>query len=189
VEYQEVALNNLVTMIPVWSNRLTDSKFKTLYHLLSRTGFVKFYGVERHKEIIEDGYMGKLPFDGVSVINILQQHGITLILHSDIHNQEGIPTSRIFEAAAASAVIISDENPFVKRHFGDSVFYIDTSLSAEEIYMQIQDHLRTIYSDQKKALEMARESHQIFIDNFLMTDQLLKLEALHRQIQLKKRVK
>lgn len=182
VPYREVELNNLMTMIPVWSNRLTDAKFKTLYHLLSQTGNVKFYGVHKNEDIISSGYMGSIPFDGSSVIGVLQRHGIVLILHSDIHNAEGIPTSRIFEAAAASAVIISDENPFVRKHFGDSVFYIDTSLSAENIFSQIQEHLQTISDHPQHVLEMAKRAHEIFMENFEMSDQLLKIESMHREV-------
>lgn len=185
IPYQEVALNNLVIIIPVWGNRLIDPKFRILYKLLSRTGLVRFYGVERNADIIDAGYMGKIPFDGVSVIKVLQQHGITLVIHSDLHNEEGIPTSRIFEAAAASTVIISDENPFVKQHFGDSVFYINTSLTVRELYEQVLEHLNTIYADPEKALKMAKTAHQIFIDQFEMSDQLLKLEKLHQTIKSK----
>jgi len=186
VPYREVVLNNLVTMIPAWSNRLHQVKFKKLYKLLSESGIAKFYGVKKIEDISDDSYMGPIPFDGVSVINILQRHGIVLIMHSNIHNEEQIPSGRIFEAAAASTVIISDENPFVKKHFGDSVFYIDTSLTARTIYDQIQGHLDVIFREPNKALEMAKAAHQIFMDNFEMSDQLLKLEAMHREIISKK---
>ena len=162
---------------------LTDEKYKNLYKMLSQSGFAKFYGLYEDKEIILDGYMGKIPFDGCSVIDILQKHGIVLILHSDVHNNEGLPSSRIFEAVAASTVIISDQNPFVKQHFGDSVFYIDTSLAAEEIYMQIEKHMEVILLAPEKALQMAEKAHQIFTDNFLLTDQLLQLEAMNREIK------
>jgi len=185
VPYQIVALNNLVTMIPTWGNRLTDKKFRKLYSLLSKSGSVKFYGSHRNADTITDGFMGNIPFDGTSLINILQKHGIVLILHSDIHNAEGIPTSRIFEASAASTVIISDENAFVKKYFGDSVFYIDTSLPAESVFMQIQEHLNNIFSNPEHALEKAKTAHEIFIDNFLMTDQLIKLKAMHQEIRVK----
>ncbi|MEI8365379.1 MAG: glycosyltransferase [Parachlamydiaceae bacterium] len=183
VVYKKAVLNNLVTMIPVWSDRLTDNKYKNLYTLLSQSGFAKFYGIHENTDIIKDGFMGQIPFDGISVINILQQHGIVLIMHSAIHNQESIPSSRIFEAAAASCVIISDENPFVKKHFGDSVFYIDTSLSAEEIYAQISRYMDMIRSNPDRALEKAKQAHKIFIDNFLMADQLLRLETMHQQVK------
>ncbi len=126
--------------------------------------------------------MGPIPFDGSSVIDVLQQYGIVLILHSDIHNAEGIPSSRIFEAAAASTVIISDKNPFVEKHFKDSVFYIDTSLSMEEICCQILEHLENIYTNPKKAQMMAKIAHQIFSNNFEMSNQLLALYSLNQKI-------
>lgn len=182
VPYREVPLNNLVTMIPVWSNRLTDKKFRSLYRLLSKTGSVKFYGVHKNEDIIDQGYMGAIPFDGVSVIDILQQHGIVLVLHSDIHNEEAIPSSRIFEATAASTVVISDENPFVKKIFGDTVFYIDTTQSAKKIYKQIQRHLQSIRRNPQRALAMAKAAHQIFIENFEMSDQLLRIDSMNRNI-------
>lgn len=184
--YRKLELNHLLVMIPVWSNRLGDLKFRLLYWLLSQSGLAKFYGVHRNEDLIQNGYMGKIPFDGVSVIEVLQKHGIVLVLHSDIHNEEKIPTSRIFEAAAASAVIICDENAFVKTHFGDSVFYIDTSLSGESMFNQIEAHLNFIRQDPEKALAMAKKAHQIFIDYFTMENQLLSLKALHQIVISKK---
>lgn len=181
VPYKQVDLNELVVMIPVWSNRLVDPKFKKLYKLLSETGQAVFYGRSRNEDIISEGYRGPIPFDGVSTIEILQKHGIVFVFHSDIHIAECIPSSRIFEATAASAVIISDENPFVKQHFGDTVFYIDTSLSSESICDQILQHLRTIHQNPKVALEMAEKAHKIFIDNFTMEDQLLKIQQMHQK--------
>jgi len=180
--YQRLELKSLMMMIPVWGNRLSDEKFQELYNRLSKTGFARFYGINRNQKIIEHGYAGQLPFDGVSVVAALQDNGIVLVIHSDIHNSEGIPTSRIFEAAAASAVIISDENPFVKEHFGSSVFFIDTTKSAEEICMQIQEHLNTIYLDPQKAWDMAKEAHDIFIENFEMSKQLQQIEKMHQQL-------
>jgi len=184
VSYQKNRLNSLVTMLPNWSNRLTDEKFKTIYTTLSTMERVNFYGSKSSSGIVQNGYLGTIPFDGISVINVLQKHGIALIFHSDIHNKEEIPTSRIFEAAAASAVIICDQNSFVKEQFGDSVFYIDTTLSAEEICLQIQNHLKTIWQDPERSLEMAKTAHQIFTDKFLMEDQLLHLEQLNKKIKL-----
>jgi hypothetical protein len=187
IDYKEVPLNNLMTMIPVWGNRLIDEKFKKIYKTLSQSRLVKFYGVHENKDIIEDGYMGKIPFDGVSVIEVLQKHGIVLIFHSDIHNGAQIPSSRIFEAAAASTVIISDENEFVKKHFGDTIFYVDTSVSAEEICLQIQHHMDTIRQNPQVALEMAKKAHQIFTDNFSMDNQLLNMLSMHNEIKKHKK--
>lgn len=182
VEYKRVDLHNLVTSIAAWGNRLTGPKFKQLYKLLSETGRCKFYGINANEDVIEQGYIGRVPFDGTTVIEILQQHGIVLVLHSEIHNRNKIPSSRIFEAAAASTVIICDQNEFVKEHFKDSAFYIDTRLSAEKVFEQIQGHLNTILMDPEKALVMAKKAHDIFIENFEMADQLHRLERLHNKV-------
>lgn len=186
IPYQKISLNELVTMIPVWGNRRSEKRYKRLYSMLSQTGSVKFYGVHKNQHIIKEGYMGAIPFDGVSVISTLQKHGIVLVLHSNIHNENGIPSSRIFEAAAASTVIISDKNSFVKQHFGDAVFYIDASLSAEEMFNQIQAHLRTIKAYPEIALNMAKKAHDIFTEKFEMSHQLLKVEQMHNEIVSKK---
>jgi len=182
VPYKKLKLNNLVVMIPVWGNRISDPRFGTLYKLLSQSGFAKFYGLSPNENIDIKDYMGAIPFDGTSVIDILQQQGIVLVFHSDIHNIESIPSSRIFEAAAASTVIICDENPFVKKHFGDSVFYIDTSASGESIFNQIKKHLHTIFQNPNGALKMAKKAHEVFIKKFTMEKQLLHLQAMHEEV-------
>lgn len=174
--------NFLTVMIPVWGNRKEDEKFRTLYSMICRTGIAKFYGVDRNEDIIPNNYMGPIPYDGKSVIDVLQKNGIVLVLHSDIHNSEQIPSGRIFEAAAASAVIISDENGFVKKHFGNSVFYIDTSRTAEEIFDQIQQHLKTIQSKPQKVARMAKNANKIFNSKFRMEKQLLNLKKMHEQL-------
>ena len=168
-------------MLPVWGNRLADEKYKKLYDLLGKTNRVKFYGHQENKDIIQKGYLGTIPFDGVSIFGVLQKHGIVLVIHSDLHNKASIPSGRIFEAAAASAVIISDENPFVKEHFKDSVYYIDTTLTSDQISAQIMNHVNTILKKPKKALKKAKAAHQIYIDKFLMTRQLLQLESMHNK--------
>ncbi len=178
--YKQVSPNYLMTMIAVWGDRLANEKFQSLYRLLSLSGFARFYGNE-NPDLIPYGYMGKLPFDGISVLHALQDNGIALVLHSETHIQEQIPSARIFEAAAASAVIISDRNPFVIDHFGDCVYYIDTSRSAIEIFDQIKNHMDEIYAHPEEALEKAKKAHEIFSEHFQMTDQLLKLEKMHRQ--------
>ncbi len=189
VPFKKLQLKDMVVMIPVWGNRLEDPKFKTLFWLLNQSEKAKFYGVNRDEKTTPQNYMGPIPFDGNSVINVLQEHGIVLVLHSDMHNRDGIPSGRIFEAAASSAVIISDENPFVKKHFGDSVYYINTLLSSEEIFENIQEHLINIFLDQENALKKAEKAHQIFIENFTMEKQLLKLEKFHKKYMGQKKCK
>jgi spore maturation protein CgeB len=84
------------------------------------------------------------------------------------------PSARIFEAAAASSVIISDELPFTQKHFGDSVLYVDTTQSAEEMFRTIDGHVKWILSHPQEAQELARRSHQIFCEKFALEDFLAR---------------
>jgi hypothetical protein len=183
IPYQPLPLHNIATMMPVWGNRLKEPKYIALYQMLSESGWVKFYGPPDPSQVIREGYMGPLEFDGISVIRALQNHGIALVLHSRRHNRAKIPSGRIFEAAAASAVIISDQNAFVQKHFGDSVYSIDVSGSAEEIYAQIMACKEAIQRDPESALRKAAQAHRIFEEKFSMTTQLLRLENLHREMK------
>jgi hypothetical protein len=182
--YQRLSLNNMVTMMPVWGNRRHQKKYKDLYHMLSSSGFVSFYGRSDRLGVIQKGYLGALPFDGVSVIEAFQRHGIVLVLHSKHHLFSKIPSGRIFEAAAASVVIISDQNAFVQEHFGDSVYYVDETASSEEIYAQIEKYVKEIREDPERALQKAAKAHRIFEEKFLMTSQLLLLQNAHQKEQI-----
>lgn len=182
IDHVKVELNYIVTIFPAWGHRLKEKKYNTLYQLLSQSGVVKFYGAHLDSKMIGQGWMGNIAYDGISVVKALQKHGIVLILHSWYHRNQAVPSPRIFEAAAASTVIISDENPFVKEHFGDSVYYIDVTLSAEEIFKQIMDCKNEIFKDPDTALEKAKQAHQIFKERFQMTDQLIELHKMHQQI-------
>jgi len=74
---------------------------------------------------------------------------------------------RIFESAAAGAVIICEENAFARRHFGDSLLYIDTTLTPEETYGQVQSHLAWIKSEPDKAiLSDLLTVADVFVQNF-----------------------
>jgi hypothetical protein len=64
------------------------------------------------------------------------------------------------ETVAASAVVISDNHPFVKEHFGDSVFYVDQDASAEEMFHQIDNRVKWIHEHPKEALQKAKAAHK-----------------------------
>ena len=112
----------------------------------------------------------------------MQECGIVLVLHSDKHLKGNAPTGRIFEAAAAGCVVISDRHPFVIQEFGDAVLYIDQEGAPEAICQQIQDHLTWIRSHPEKALEMASRCHRIFVSRFTLEKQLLHLKEIYEKI-------
>ncbi len=172
-EYQTVTPTRLFFIIGHWGNRLTDQRYQTLQNLLADTSYAKLYGNPDLGKKYGTAFQGNLPFDGTSVIETISEMGVCLALHSKEHLKHGIPSGRIFEAAAASSVIISDLNPFVIEHFGDSVLYIDHTLSGEEMFRQVDQHMEWIRENPEEALEMAQRSYQIFISNFLLEQQLL----------------
>ena len=96
----------------------------------------------------------------------LNQYGIGLCVHSKYHVGAGIPSSRIFEIISSGAIAISDKNPFVLKYFGDNVLYFDQTLSEQEIYQQIDAHVRWVQLHPKEAEAMASKAHQILQKQF-----------------------
>lgn len=181
-EYKEVTPMHLFYLACIWGNRFEDPKMQQLWNLLDQEPFMRFYGNELIKPFCPQKYCASIPFDQDSICEAATHAGVSLILHSDVHNLHGIPSGRIFEAAAASTVIICDENAFVREHFGDSVLYINTDESAKSIHKQIKHLMNWIQSNKEEALEKARRAHAIYKNYFLLEDQLLRLAKFHEQL-------
>ncbi len=147
-----------------WDN-YRKSTIIELYKLLDHTEYFDLYGV---KDFGLNSYKGFIPFGENTVLDIMRESGVTLVLHSKDHFENNIPTARIFEAVAASTVVITDKLPFIVKNFGDSVLYIDRDSSPEEIFKQIDAHMQWILSHPKKAVELARRSHKIFTEKFTL---------------------
>lgn len=136
-----------------------------LYKLLDHTGYFDLYGT---KNFGLNSYRGFIPFGENTVLDSMKKSGITLVLHSTGHFKDDIPTARIFEAVAASTVVITDRLPFIVKNFGDSVLYIDRDKSPEEMFKQIDKHMKWILSHPQEAIELARRSHKIFTEKFTL---------------------
>jgi hypothetical protein len=180
--YTQVIPTSLFHICSTWGNRFNDEKYKLLFQQLDRSSFTKFYGNQLFKILYPFSYQGPIPYQNDTIYTLEAEAGITLILHSEEHNQFGIPSGRIFEAAAASTVMISDENLFVKEQFGDTVLYIDTSQNGESIFQQIANHMKWIQDHQFEAQEMARKAHEILCQKFLLENQLLRLGEFHDRL-------
>ena len=171
--YRKVDPTCLFYFIGSWGNRLQDEKYQTLQHELSQKPYTRFFGNPKRGEQYGSAFKGSLPYDGITTIKEISQMGVCLVLHSDTHIKYEIPSGRIFEAVAASSVVISDRNPFVVKNFGDTVLYIDQNLSGEEISKAIDRHMNWIRENREEAIEMARKAHCIFEEKFLLESQLL----------------
>jgi phosphoglycerol transferase len=103
-----------------------------------------------------------LPFDGCSVLSMLSGRAAALCLHTAHHRKTGTPSARVFEAAAAGAVIISDENKFVREAFGETALYVDVEASPDAVAEQVAQHVAWIAANPDDAEELRTKAHKIF---------------------------
>ena len=166
----------------LWDGTRASSKYKQLFSKLDQTGYFRVCGVVDKWQHTPNSAIGLIPIDGKSLIAAIHKAGISLVLHTQGHIESGAPTARIFEAAAANAVIIADRHPFIQQNFGNNVLYIDTEKSAENIFQQIDQHMQWIYAHPKEAQAKAINCHDIFMQKFSLDAQLLKLLEMHQHI-------
>jgi phosphoglycerol transferase len=107
-------------------------------------------------------YRGTLPFDGVSVIGAIRDAGIALCLHKAAHREANCPSTRLFEAAAAGALIITDDFAFPRQWFRDSVLYVDAELPAPMVVEQIMSHAKWADRNPEAANRLAHRSNELF---------------------------
>ena len=157
-----------------WDSGKTPGKRHGCLRLLDETGQLVVYGPEKEVDGRRDmwkafqSYRGEIPYDGYSLLSRINEHGISLAFSSPTHIEEGIATNKLFEATAAGAVIIYDNNPFGRKYFGDSLLYVDTDYHDEVICEQILSHLDWIKANPEDATELARKSQRIFKEHFAM---------------------
>lgn len=148
-----------------------------LYRMLDKTGYFDVYGTEKcWLRYGLESYKGFIPaFKDGAIIDVMKKCGVSLVLHSNEHFKHNVATSRIFESAAASNVIICDRIPFVVENFADSVLYVDRNASQEEMFKQIDNHMKWILANPDEAKKLARRSHEIFVKNFSLEKQVQRV--------------
>ena len=180
--YEKVECRTVFWMPASWGNRRYDKKFIELNTKLDTCEWIKTYGSKEFKKIYPQTYQYPISFESGALEKEIQNNGICLVIHGEEHFQMGLPTARIFEAFSAGAILICDKNRFVEKYFSDCVFFIDTTLSSDEIFFQIQTHYEYIMTHQEEALKKAKKGYQIFKEQFTMEKQLLDLLEFHNQI-------
>lgn len=163
------------------------SRNQELLDLLDKSGRLRIYGPHRFLGVdVWSGYksyVGEIPFDGVSIVKEIAAAGISLVLSSEAHKESGLMSNRLFESLAAGAIIICDENTFARKHFGDTLFYIDATDSAEITHQKIREHLRWIETHKEEAVKLARKAQAIFLKNFTLDRSLAQI---YRQFPARK---
>jgi hypothetical protein len=181
--YKKVLPHSLFYFIGSWGNRYEEAKYITLQKELENMPYTHFFGTLFAGEPYPKAFRGPIAYDGQSVLDLISSLGICLVLHSDAHLQHAVPSGRIFEAAAASSVIICDKNPFVMEHFQDSVLYVDQNRSGLEMFKQIHTYVKWIQKYPDRACKMAKKAHEIFEEKFLLETQLLDFDQFHQSKQ------
>lgn len=163
----------------LWDETRNSAKYHQLFQLLDKTKYFAVSGPKRKWRETPNSAIGFIPVDGQKLLATHRKYGISLLLHTQLHLNGGAPTGRIFEAAAANTVIISDKHPFIQKHFGDNVLYIDVAKDAPEIFAQIDQHMQWIKANPLQAQQMADNCHKIFLQNFTLEQQLQRLLQMH----------
>lgn len=158
-----------------------------LFRLLDDSQKVKIYGPERVEAWggLEPWkgyrcYQGMIPFDGFSILEKINECGVCLVLSSDTHRRAGAATNRLYEACAAGAVIISDDNEFVLQHFSDAALFITFNKNDPiDTFQQIMEKYKWIVEHPEEALALARRAQEIFIQRFSLDAQLNQIVSNH----------
>lgn len=163
------------------------NRHQGLFKLLDRTGKVKFFG----PEIVDSWgglrpwegyrcYQYSIPFDGFSILKEINQCGVCLVLSSDIHRRADAATTRLYEACAAGAVIISDDNEFALKNFQDAaLFIVYNKNNPQDTFRQIMEKYDWIVSHPEEALALAKKAQQIFLEQFTLDIQLERIVGNH----------
>jgi hypothetical protein len=96
----------------------------------------------------------------------LRRRGIALCLHTDEQRDADMPSGRLFEAAAAGAVIVTDELPFARRVLGEAALYIDTKAGSADAVEQVRRHLLWLNEDSARGERLAAAAHEVLQGNF-----------------------
>ncbi len=163
------------------ADKLRNSKkYKEMLKALVHKDIIDLYGPKGAWAGFEDHWKGMLDTD--KLLGTMNAHGVVLVLHSKDHLAGGIPSGRVFEAASANTVIISDKNSFVEKNFGDSVLYVDTSKSADEMSEQVINHYKWVQANPEEAKKLAQKANKIFREKFSLERDLVRIAKMHESI-------
>jgi|GEM_PF-4347646 len=156
-----------------------DQRHNEIFKALDKLNIVEFYGPQKGWVGIEN-YKGSLPFDGgYSIVKKSNELGVTLVLSSEEHRNSGVISSRLFQACAAGAVIISDYHPFIDNEFADCVLKFNYHDSLAASIKEITQHINWIRTHKDEALEMAKEARNRFEKKYSLNILLDKLIDEH----------
>jgi hypothetical protein len=155
------------------------SRHGPVLRILEETGQLKIFGPKIFMGIDVwsgfNSYQREIPFDGFSMIDEISKAGVSLVLSSEAHKESELMSSRLFESIAAGALVIADENPFSRQHFGDSVLFVDASQNPLSVAKQIMAHLEWARTNKEAALLKIERAQRIFSERFSHKSNLTRI--------------
>lgn len=182
--YVEVEPKEIVYMGSNWDKKRKGDKFNKIFKAIAEKGQAVFYGPASSWEKLGNAYKGFFKGSSSAVVDIIREHGISLMLHSNQHIKSGTPSSRVFETSSSGALGIGDMHPFLIDNFGDNFLYIDTDKSADNIIKQIDQHLKWAKENPDKVKTMTQNAHDIFMNKFTLEQMILDVAHMHEKIIL-----
>ena len=162
-----------------WDKWRGSDKYQDFYKLLGQKEYAHFYGPKTSYKQPNLGWVSDISKDGKSFFETTKEYPVALILHSDKHFENFIPTMRSFESIAAGNLVITDKHKFIQDNFQDSVFYIDITQDPSIMASEIEKHMNLIKNNPQKAMDMAKRAYKIFIENYTLEDNFLKIIKMH----------
>jgi hypothetical protein len=111
------------------------------------------------------------------VIEDIHKADICLALSSQPRKDAALMSNRLFEGLAACALIICDEKPWARTHFGDTLLYVDLRNGAEVVAQQIAAHVEWARQSPEAALALAARAQEIFRRGYIMGASLATIYA------------
>jgi hypothetical protein len=140
-----------------------------LLDILQEQRAADFYGPNKLEGISPwkgfSSYKGEIPFDGVSMTQVMRKYGAVLAVSSPAHIKSETSSSRVFEGIAAGVPVISDENPHVKHLFGDLVYYFSGS-NEKERAESILSALKEINNNPTEARNRVIRAQELMAERF-----------------------
>ncbi len=160
------------------------SRYPELFRELATLPYLDVYGPSGRWGHAAVAYRGPLPFDGESVLDVLNRSGAGLCLHRPEHRETGIPSPRIFEIAASGAIAICQKHVFIEEKFGDSVLYLDEGLGPAQMAAQIGERFNWIAENREKAEAMSQRAHAVFEREFSLEILLEEIGRRHCEVRV-----
>jgi hypothetical protein len=166
-----------------------DRRWPQLLELLDTKGILRIHGPAQSWPQGLLSYAGPLPFDGIAPQRTYCSFGMGLILQSADHVREDVITNRIFEISSVGAVAVCPDMPWIRKWYGDSVFYFDPWRPTKDVaveIMQIHEYCKTHPAEASKMGDSARA---IFEKNFPEEMMLSNAVEYHTAKQRSRRIR